>query len=43
MALWDGTSFATGFASGFVARQGVPGSTPFAVPDAQRCNVLASP
>jgi len=43
MALWDGTSFATGFASGYVARQGVPGGASFAVPDAQKCNLLASP
>jgi hypothetical protein len=43
MALWDGTSFATGFASGYVARQGVPGGASFAVPDAQKCNLLSSP
>jgi hypothetical protein len=38
MAFWDGTSFATGFASGYVARQGVPGGSVFFVPDYQRCN-----
>ena len=38
MAFWDGTSFATGFASGYVARQGIPDSGVFFVPDYQRCN-----
>jgi hypothetical protein len=38
MAFWDGTSFATGFASGYVARQGMPGGGVFFVPDYQRCN-----
>jgi hypothetical protein len=37
MALWDGTSFATGWASGYVARQGVPGANVFFVPDYQLC------
>jgi Subtilase family len=38
MALWDGTSFATGWASGYVARQGVPANGVFFVPDYQQCN-----
>jgi hypothetical protein len=38
MAFWDGTSFATGFASGYVARQGVPDAGVFFVPDYQHCN-----
>jgi hypothetical protein len=38
MAFWDGTSFATGIASGYVARQGIPDSGVFFVPDYQRCN-----
>jgi hypothetical protein len=38
MAFWDGTSFAAGFASGYVARQGVPGGSIFFVPDYQQCN-----
>jgi subtilase family protein len=38
MAFWDGTSFATGFASGYVARQGIPADDIFFVPDYQRCN-----
>jgi len=38
MAFWDGTSFATGFASGYVARQGIPAGDIFFVPDYQRCN-----
>jgi Subtilase family len=38
MALWDGTSFATGWASGYVARQGVPANDVFFVPDRQPCN-----
>jgi hypothetical protein len=40
MAFWDGTSFATGFASGYVARQGIPDSGVFFVPDYQKCNSL---
>jgi hypothetical protein len=38
MAFWDGTSFATGFASGYVARLGIPDGGVFFVPDYQRCN-----
>ena len=38
MAFWDGTSFATGIASGYVARQGIPDGGVFFVPDYQRCN-----
>jgi hypothetical protein len=38
MALWDGTSFATGIASGYVARQGIPDGGVFFVPDYQHCN-----
>jgi hypothetical protein len=38
MAFWDGTSFATGWASGFIARQGIPETAVFFVPDYQRCN-----
>ncbi|HEY7092742.1 MAG TPA: S8 family serine peptidase, partial [Ktedonobacterales bacterium] len=38
MAFWDGTSFATGFASGYVARQVIPDGGVFFVPDYQRCN-----
>jgi len=38
MALWDGTSFATGWASGYVARQGVPANGVFFAPDRQPCN-----
>lgn len=44
LALWDGTSFATGFASGYVAREGVltSGALLF-VPDSQPCNRLTTP
>ena len=38
MAFWDGTSFATGIASGYVARQGIPEGGVFFVPDYQHCN-----
>jgi hypothetical protein len=38
MAFWNGTSFATGLASGYVARQGIPAVGVFFVPDYQRCN-----
>jgi hypothetical protein len=38
MAFWDGTSFATGIASGYVARQGIPDGGVFFVPDYQHCN-----
>ncbi len=40
MAFWDGTSFATGIASAYVARQGIPDGGVFFVPDYQRCNSL---
>ncbi len=45
MALWDGTSFAAGFASGYIARQGLSvildtETFPFQVPDRQACNRL---
>jgi hypothetical protein len=42
MVLWDGTSFATGWASGYVARQGVPGGPAFFVPDYQPCSAEAA-
>ena len=38
MAFWDGTSFATGITSGYVARQGIPDGGVFFVPDYQHCN-----
>jgi hypothetical protein len=38
LALWDGTSFATGFVSGSIAREGTPASGLSAVPDRQPCN-----
>jgi Subtilase family len=41
MAYWDGTSFATGWASGYVARQGAPAGNVFFVPDYQPCYAKA--
>lgn len=38
MAFWDGTSFATGITSGYIARQGMPDGGVFFVPDYQHCN-----
>ena len=39
MALWDGTSFAAGWASGYIARAGMPSGSSFTVPDMQKCNL----
>lgn len=38
-ALWDGTSFAAGWASGYIARAGMPSGSSFTVPDMQKCNL----
>lgn len=40
VVLWDGTSFAAGFASAYVAREGVPNAADAtqSIPDSQPCN-----
>lgn len=42
MALWNGTSFAAGWASGYIARGGLLSRSSSNVPDTQPCNLASS-